>query len=72
MQLQRYEQNAVQTTLQFSTNPGIEHWEAVKCIFCYLKGMEELWLSYRGQQRELLGYANADGSMGELFPGMHS
>src|SRR6266498_1942363 len=56
---------AVQTVSQFSTNPGIEHWEAVKRIFRYLKGMKDLWLSYGGQRRELLGYADADGNMAE-------
>ena len=56
---------AVQTVSCFSTNPGIEHWEAVKRIFRYLKGTKDLWLSYGEQQRELLGYADADGSMAE-------
>ncbi len=56
---------AVQTVSRFSTNPGIEHWEAVKRIFRYLKGMKDLWLSYGGQRRELLGYADADGNMAE-------
>jgi len=55
----------VQTVSRFSTNPGIEHWEAVKRIFRYLKGMKDLWLSYGGQRRELLGYADADGNMAE-------
>ena len=44
---------AVQTVSRFSINPGIEHWEAVKRIFKYLKGTKELWLSYGGQRREL-------------------
>src|SRR6266545_3099900 len=56
---------AVQTVSRFSTNPGIEHWEAVKRIFRYLKGTKDLWLSYGGQRRELLGYADADGNMAE-------
>jgi len=56
---------AVQTLSRFSTNPGIEHWEAVKRVFRYLKGTKEMWLSYGGQRRELEGYADADGSMAE-------
>jgi hypothetical protein len=56
---------AVQTVSQFSTNPGVEHWDAVIRIFHYLKGMKEMWLSYGGQQRELQEYADADGSMAE-------
>ena len=55
----------VQTVSHFSTNPRIEYWEAVKRIFYYLKGTKDLWLSYRGQQRELLGYADTDESMPE-------
>src|SRR6266545_6324931 len=54
---------AVQTVSRFSTNPRIEHWETVKRIFRYLKGTKDLWLSYGGQRRELLGYADADGNM---------
>jgi len=56
---------AVQTVSRFSTRLGPEHWEAVKWIFQYLKGTKELWLSYRGQQKKLKGYADADGSMAE-------
>ena len=54
---------AVQTVSHFSKNPGYTHWEAVKKIFRYLKGTKDLWLSYGGQQKELTGYANADGNM---------
>ena len=56
---------AIQTVSQFAKNPGQPHWEAVKQIFHYLKGMKEFWLTYGGQQRELKGYADADGSMAE-------
>jgi len=56
---------AVQTVSRFSKNPGLAHWEAVKRIFRYLKGTKGLWLSYGGQQKELKGYADADGSMAE-------
>jgi hypothetical protein len=56
---------AVQTVSRFATNPGLIHWEAVKRIFRYLKGTRELWLSYGGVRKEMVGYADADGSMME-------
>ena len=56
---------AVQTVSHFSKNPGEAHWEAVKRIFRYLKGTKEFWLTYGGQQKDLKGYADADGSMAE-------
>ena len=56
---------AVQTVSRFSKNPGEAHWEAVKRIFRYLKGTKEFWLTYGGPQKELKGYADADGSMAE-------
>ena len=56
---------AVQTVSRFSKNPGQAHWEAVKRIFRYLKGSKDLWLTYGGQQKDLKGYADVDGSMAE-------
>jgi len=56
---------AIQTASRFNSKPRPPHWEAVKRIFKYLKGTKELWLGYRGQAKELMGYADADGSMGE-------
>ena len=56
---------AVQTVSRFPKNPGEAHWEAVKRIFCYLKGTKEFWLTYGGPQKELKGYADANGSMAE-------
>ena len=56
---------AIQTLLHFSTKPGILHWEAVKCVFCYLKGTIDLWLTFGQKQVDLTGYADADGSMAE-------
>jgi Reverse transcriptase (RNA-dependent DNA polymerase)/Integrase core domain/GAG-pre-integrase domain len=56
---------AVQTVSRFNSKPGLAHWEAVKRIFRYLKGTKDLWLGYGGAVKELVGYADADGSMSE-------
>ena len=56
---------AVQSTSRFSLKPRTTHWEAVRRIFCYLKGTRDLWLTYGSKVRELEGFADADGSMGE-------
>ena len=56
---------AIQTVLRFNNSPGLPHWEAVKQIFTYLIRTKDLWLRYGGQKRELIGYADADGSMAE-------
>ena len=56
---------AVQTVSKFNCKPGLAHWEAVKRIFWYLNGTKNLWLSYGGLVKELQGYVDADGSMGE-------
>jgi hypothetical protein len=56
---------AVQTVSRFTKNPGNTHWEAVKKIFRYLKGTKDLWLTYGGQPKDLVGYADADGNMAE-------
>ena len=55
----------VATVARFSANPGMAHWIAVKCIFCYLAGTCDLWLTYGESHRTLVGYADADGSMAE-------
>jgi hypothetical protein len=56
---------AVTTLSRFSKNPGPSHWEAAKRVLRYLKGTRDLWLSYGGLKGELVGYADADGSMSE-------
>ena len=55
----------VQTVSRFMAHPSIEHWDAVKRIFRYLKGTAGLWLAYGNARRELVGYTDADGSMVE-------
>ena len=56
---------AVQTVSRFLTKPRSTHWEAVKWIFRYLKGTTDLWLTYGISKMDLMGYADADGSMAE-------
>ena len=56
---------AVTTVSKFSSNPGMAHWDVVKQIYCYLLGSKDLWLTYGGDKKVLVGYADADGSMAE-------
>jgi hypothetical protein len=56
---------AIQTLLRFSMKPGVAHWEAVKCVFRYLKGTMDLWLPSGQKKINLTGYADANGSMAE-------
>ena len=56
---------AVTMVSKFSSNPGMAHWDAVKQIYHYLLGSKDLWLTYGGDKKVLVGYANADGSMAE-------
>ena len=45
----------------FLNNPGDAHWEAVKCIFHYLKFTKNLQLTYNGKQHDLKSYLDVDG-----------
>ena len=56
---------AVTMVSKFSSNPGLTHWEAVKQNYRYLLGTKTLRLLYGGGEKELIGYADADGSMAE-------
>jgi hypothetical protein len=62
---------AVQTMPCFLTrNPGWDHWEAIKLIFRYLKGSNDLWSSYGGSRGDLTGCADATG--GSMAEGRHT
>jgi hypothetical protein len=51
---------------RFMENPGRVHWEAVKRILRYLKGMQDWRLVYGGgEARGLEGFADANGAMQE-------
>jgi len=56
---------AIQTIFRFMKNPGPIHWDAVKCVFHYLKGTMDWWLTYGSSRMDLTGYMDADGSMAE-------
>jgi hypothetical protein len=56
---------AVMTLSRFSQNPSPKHWDATKCVFRYLIGTKDLWLSYGNSKGELVGYTDADGSIAE-------
>ncbi|KAK8931081.1 hypothetical protein KSP39_PZI016518 [Platanthera zijinensis] len=45
---------------RFLSNPGKEHWSAVKWILRYLQGTTDLSLRFGGSEPELLGYTDAD------------
>jgi len=32
-------------------------------FFCYLKGIQDLWLTYGGARKKLIGFADADSNM---------
>ena len=50
----------------FMENPGCVHWEAVKCVFRYLKGTQDWKLVYGGGKNQgLEGFMDADGAMQE-------
>jgi hypothetical protein len=56
---------AVSAVARFTANPRPAHWEAVKWIFCYLKGTHNLWLTYGKASSPLEGYTDMDSSMSE-------
>ena len=56
---------AVSTVAQFSQDPGLEHWEAVKRIYRYLLGMRKLALTFGVGKQGLKGFTDADGASQE-------
>ena len=49
----------------FSSNPSMPHWDVVHCIYHYLLGTKDLWMTYGGIEKALVGYMDADSSMDE-------
>lgn len=58
---------AIGLVSRYQSNPGFEHWQAVKRILRYLKRTSDLMLCYKGPDLRLSGYcdANWSGEMGE-------
>jgi hypothetical protein len=56
---------AVNSLAQFTSNPGNEHWTAVKRVMRYLKGTHDYSLTYSSQgekdwSTDVVGYSDAD------------
>jgi hypothetical protein len=45
---------------QFMSNPGRAHWEALKRVMRYLKGVKEKWLTLGGSDEGLEGFTDSD------------
>ncbi|XP_049372642.1 secreted RxLR effector protein 161-like [Solanum verrucosum] len=45
---------------RYQSNPGRDHWKAVKRIFCYLKGTADHTLCYSGSDLFIRGYTDID------------
>ncbi|XP_028083060.1 putative cysteine-rich receptor-like protein kinase 35 [Camellia sinensis] len=52
--------HAVGVVSRFLSNPGKEHWEAVKWILRYLKGTTKMCLCFRNAKPVLEGYTDSD------------
>lgn len=52
--------HAVGVVSRFMSDPGREHWEAVKWLLRYLKGTSKLGLCFKGKDSVLRGYTDAD------------
>nr|GEY78011.1 retrovirus-related Pol polyprotein from transposon TNT 1-94 [Tanacetum cinerariifolium] len=52
--------HAVGVVSRFMSNPGREHWEAVKWLLRYLKGTSNMTLHFKGKDVILTGYPDAD------------
>ena len=45
---------------QFLQNPGCTHWEAAKCVICYLKGTHEFVLQLTDPKEGIVAYVDTD------------
>ncbi|KAL3835280.1 hypothetical protein ACJIZ3_003671 [Penstemon smallii] len=52
--------HAVGIVSRFLSNPGKEHWEAVKWIMRYLRGSSDLRLCFGSEKPTLIGYTDSD------------
>ena len=51
---------AVGLVSRYQSNPGLIHWQAVRRIMCYLRGITDLVLCYQRGDFKLRGYSYAD------------
>ena len=51
---------AASVTSRFQSNPGLEHWVAVKAILKYLRRTKDLVLIYGGGDLQLTGFTDSD------------
>lgn len=54
--------HAVSVVTRYMSNPGREHWNAIKWIFIYLRGTSDLKIIFSGRRSstELVGYVDSD------------
>ena len=46
---------------RYLSNPGVDHWKAVKWVMRYLQRIKDYMLTYRkSDQLEIIGYTNSD------------
>jgi hypothetical protein len=46
---------------KFQSNPGLDHWRAVKKVLRYMQGMKDYMLTYRRSNNlKVVGYSDAD------------
>jgi hypothetical protein len=59
---------AVHTLAKFTRSPQSKHWTAIKCVFWYLKGTRDFYLTYGGpdytDNSEITMYCDADWASG--------
>ena len=51
---------AVRVVTRYMSNPGKEHWRAIKWILRYMKGNSDMTLCYDGTDVRLHGYVDSN------------
>ena len=51
--------HALSVISRYQTDPGEDHWKAVKCILKYLRRTKDLFLVYGGSDLKLQGYTDS-------------
>ena len=52
--------HAVSVSSRYQSNPGEEHWTAVKNIFKYLRRTKDLFLTYGESELKIEGFTDSD------------